>query len=93
MKTMHFPPRPGTGSHPGSPSQGRAKCEEEALFHRRTLCATGWRMARHAADAEDLVMTSQYRSTRHSQQRKPACASAPHAARETFVERRRKARP
>jgi RNA polymerase sigma-70 factor (ECF subfamily) len=62
VKTMHFPPEPGTSSQRESPAQRRARFEEEALPHRRTLYAAAWRMTRHAADAEDLVQEAYARA-------------------------------
>ncbi|MFF0793786.1 sigma-70 family RNA polymerase sigma factor [Streptomyces spiralis] len=59
---MHFPSEPGTRDHRESPAQRRARFEEEALPHRRTLYAAAWRMTRHAADAEDLVQEAYARA-------------------------------
>lgn len=59
---MHFPPELGTSSQQESPTQRRARFEEEALPHRRTLYAAAWRMTRHAADAEDLVQEAYARA-------------------------------
>ncbi|MCX4460666.1 sigma-70 family RNA polymerase sigma factor (plasmid) [Streptomyces sp. NBC_01340] len=59
---MHFPPELGTSSQQEGPAQRRARFEEEALPHRRTLYAAAWRMTRHAADAEDLVQEAYARA-------------------------------
>ncbi|WP_443075400.1 sigma factor [Streptomyces sp. NBC_01483] len=69
---MHFPPELGTSGQQESHAQRRARFEQEALPHRRTLYAAAGRMTRHAADAEDLVQEAYTRvrivrpvSTRH----------------------------
>jgi RNA polymerase sigma-70 factor (ECF subfamily) len=59
---MHFPPELGTSGQQESPAQRRARFEQEALPHRRTLYAAAWRMTRHAADAEDLVQEAYARA-------------------------------
>ncbi|MGV9347022.1 sigma-70 family RNA polymerase sigma factor [Streptomyces spiralis] len=59
---MHFPSEPGTRNQRESAAQRRARFEEEALPHRRTLYAAAWRITRHAADAEDLVQEAYARA-------------------------------
>ncbi|MGW3248143.1 sigma-70 family RNA polymerase sigma factor [Streptomyces sp. NPDC001070] len=52
----------GTSGQQESPAQRRARFEEEALPHRRTLYAAAWRMTGHTADAEDLVQEAYARA-------------------------------
>lgn len=65
------PQRPSPGGRNESWAERRARFEQDALAHRRSLLATARRMARNPADAEDLLQEAYARAYASFEQYRP----------------------
>ncbi|MFJ9729532.1 sigma-70 family RNA polymerase sigma factor [Streptomyces sp. NPDC101209] len=65
------PQRPSFGVQNESGAERRARFEQDALAHRRSLLATARRMARNPADAEDLLQDAYTRAYASFDQYRP----------------------
>ncbi|MEV0186771.1 sigma-70 family RNA polymerase sigma factor [Streptomyces sp. NPDC050625] len=65
------PQRPSPGAQNESGTERRARFEQDALPHRRSLLAAARRMARNPADAEDLVQDAYTRAYASFDQYRP----------------------